>query len=171
MKVKVKDLKPNPYRDMEKYPINLKRVKYEKSLIEKVGAQQRLKIIPHAFRARPINNDWNSNGYELFGCEEILTALKELKIKEVDIPIGISENKRMLMGCFNAGYDTPHIRQLLGMKPRGWISPYQEFGELMKVYFILEKPLRKKKLNILNKLIKLNPSLDYSKLYKLYKSK
>jgi ParB/RepB/Spo0J family partition protein len=75
MKIKLKDLKSNPYRDLKKYPIQQDRVENLKASIEQTGFWDNI-------LARP-----SGKQYELAYGHNRLIALQQLGIEEIDIPI------------------------------------------------------------------------------------
>lgn len=84
MKVKVKDLKPNPYRDIEHYPINRIKVQNLKDSIEQSGFWDNI-------LAREINGE-----IQLAYGHHRDIALKELGIEEVDIPVKDIDDATMI---------------------------------------------------------------------------
>lgn len=75
MKIKLKDLKSNPYRDLKKYPIRQERIESLKASIEQTGFWDNV-------LARPAGEQ-----YELAYGHNRLEALRQLRIEEIDIPI------------------------------------------------------------------------------------
>jgi len=75
MKVKVKDIKPNPFRDMEKYHIRRDKIELLKKSINETGFWDNI-VVRKA-----------GNKYELAYGHHRWKALQELDIKEVDIPV------------------------------------------------------------------------------------
>lgn len=85
MKIKVADLEPNPFRKMESYPIDRAKVESLKSKIQKTFFWDNLVARKH-------------NGkYQLAYGHHRWLALKELKIKEIDIPIKPLSDTNMLL--------------------------------------------------------------------------
>ena len=84
MKIQVKDIKPCPFRDMNKYPIDRDTVESLKGSIRETEFWDNLV-------ARK-----NGNGYEIPYGHHRLTALQELGIKEIDIPVKNLSDSMML---------------------------------------------------------------------------
>lgn len=78
MKIKVSQLRPNPFRNTEKYPADPVRVEALKKSINQTGFWDNVVARP----AKP-----SGKGYELAYGYNRLMALKDLGIKEVDIPV------------------------------------------------------------------------------------
>jgi len=75
MKIKLSDLKPNPYRDLKKYPIKQDRVDALKASIEQTGFWDNV-------LARPAGKT-----FELAYGHNRLIALQQLGVTEIDIPV------------------------------------------------------------------------------------
>jgi hypothetical protein len=75
VKIKLIDLKTNPYRDLKKYPIKQERVDALKASIQQTGFWDNV-------LARP-----SGKQYELAYGHNRLVALQQLGIEEIDIPI------------------------------------------------------------------------------------
>ncbi len=75
MKINLKDLKSNPYRDLKKYPIRQERIDSLKASIEQTGFWDNV-------LARPAGKL-----FELAYGHNRLEALRQLGIKEIDIPV------------------------------------------------------------------------------------
>jgi len=84
MKIKVKDLIPNPYRRMEKYPIDVYKVESLKTSIEETSFWDNV-------LARE-----KDGKYEIAYGHHRLIAIQELGIKEVDIPVRDLDNATMV---------------------------------------------------------------------------
>ena len=84
MKVKVKDLKPNPYRNMEKYPVDREKVEALKISIEETDFWDNI-------LARKMNGS-----IQIAYGHHRLIALQELRIEEVDIPIRELDDATMI---------------------------------------------------------------------------
>lgn len=84
MKVKVKDLEPNPYRNMEKYPIDPYKVEALKNSISETEFWDNLLA-----RKR-------DDKYQIAYGHHRLIALRESGIKEIDIPIRDLDDARMI---------------------------------------------------------------------------
>lgn len=78
MKIKIKDLEPNPFRLVDKFPVDPHKVEYLKSSIEQTGFWDNLLARPHPTK---------KGKYQLSYGLTRLTALKSLGRKEVDIPV------------------------------------------------------------------------------------
>jgi hypothetical protein len=75
MKIKLKQLKPNPYRDLKKYPTRQERIDSLKASIEQTGFWDNV-------LARPAGKQ-----FELAYGHNRLEALRQLGIQEIDIPV------------------------------------------------------------------------------------
>jgi ParB-like nuclease family protein len=84
MKIEVKTLLPNPFRNVDRYSIRQDKVDALKASIEATSFWDNLV-------ARP-----NGKGHELAYGHHRLEALKELKVKEIDIPIRDLTDETML---------------------------------------------------------------------------
>lgn len=93
MKVKVKDLKPNPFRNLDKYPIDKYKVEALKSSINETGFWDNL-------LARK-----NCTGYEIAYGHHRLMALMDLNIEEIDIPVKDISDELMLKIMANENLD------------------------------------------------------------------
>ena len=80
----VKDLKPNPFRRIDRYPINREKVEILKTSINETDFWDNL-------LARK-----NGDGYEIAYGHHRLIALRELGIKEIDIPVRKLDNGLMI---------------------------------------------------------------------------
>jgi hypothetical protein len=89
MKVQIKNLKPNPYRDMKKLPINPIKVEALKNSITETEFWDNILARPKSGHAKePI--------FEIAYGHHRLAALKELKIEEIDIPIKDLDDATMI---------------------------------------------------------------------------
>lgn len=103
MKIAVKDLEPNPFRQMSKYPIDRVKVKALKISIKEKTFWDNILARPHPKdRAAVLINDLyrgiNKSGHKLqlaYGHHRWV-ALKELKIKEIDIPVRDIDDATMI---------------------------------------------------------------------------
>ena len=75
MKIKVKDIEFNPFRNVEKYPVDKLKVEALKNSIEETGFWDNI-------LARPFNNHYQIS----YGHHRII-AVRELGIEEIDIPV------------------------------------------------------------------------------------
>lgn len=96
MKIKVSQLKPNPYRNIDKYPVDPAKVEALKKSIDQTGFWDNLV----ARTAKP-----SGKGYELAYGYNRLMALKELGIKEVDIPVKDISDATMIQMMANENMD------------------------------------------------------------------
>ena len=78
MKINVKDLLPNPYRHMKRYPLDLEKVKRLKVSINETSFWDNILARPHPTK---------KGKYQIAYGHHRLIALRELKIVEVDIPV------------------------------------------------------------------------------------
>jgi hypothetical protein len=93
MKVQVDQLRPNPYRRIEKYPINREKVEALKISINETDFWDNI-------LARQVNG-----GYEIAYGHHRLIALQELGIKEVELPIKKLDNSTMIKIMANENLD------------------------------------------------------------------
>jgi len=93
MKIKVKDLKPNPFRNMEKYPIDPIKVRALINSIKETEFWDNL-------LAREIDGE-----IQIAYGHHRLIALKELKIEEIDIPVKALDDSTMLRIMANENMD------------------------------------------------------------------
>jgi hypothetical protein len=93
MKIKVKDLHPNPFRRMDRYPIDRLKVDTLKASIEETTFWDNLVARKH-----------NGQIQIAYGHHR-LTALQELKVKEVDIPIKELDDGMMIKIMANENLD------------------------------------------------------------------
>jgi len=84
MKVQVKDLKPNPYRNMDKYPVDRMKVDALKASISET-----------TFWDNIVARQQNGS-YQIAYGHHRLIALQELNIKKVDIPVRKLDNSTMV---------------------------------------------------------------------------
>lgn len=84
MKIAVKDLKPNPFRQIDSYPIDRAKVEQLKTSIEKLTFWDNILVRK------------NCQGYEIAYGHHRWFALKELGIKEIDIPVRDLDDATML---------------------------------------------------------------------------
>lgn len=96
MKVKVSQLKPNPYRRMNHYPIDREKVEALKNSISETEFWDNI-------LARQ-----TSDGFEIAYGHHRLFALQELGIKEVEIPVKNLSDSRMLQIMANENHDDWH---------------------------------------------------------------
>jgi hypothetical protein len=85
MKVKVKDIKPNPFRRIESYPINREKVE-----------QFKISITENTFWQNLYDRKNSKGKVEIAYGHHRLVALKELGIKEINIPIRKLSDAKML---------------------------------------------------------------------------
>ena len=88
MKIAVKDLLPNPFRHMERYPISREKVDQLKVSIKATEFWDNLVV-----RKAPDNH----GKFELAYGHHRLHALKELKHDEIDIPVRSLDNNAMAL--------------------------------------------------------------------------
>lgn len=84
MKIAVKDLKPNPYRNMDRYPIDRAKVEQLKSSIKDLTFWDNILLRK------------NCQGYEIAYGHHRWIALKELKYKEIDVPVRQLDDATMI---------------------------------------------------------------------------
>ncbi len=93
MKVLLKNIKPNPYRNMAKYPINRYKVEKLKKSIDQTGFWDNI-------LARPAPNEPEGVVQLAYGHHRLI-ALQELGIEEVDIPVKDLDDAIMLQVMVN----------------------------------------------------------------------
>jgi len=86
MKIFVKDLFPNPFRDLARYPVQREKIEALKQSIKNTSFWDNL-------LARETPN--GGGGYEIAYGHNRLTALRELGVKEVDIPVRALDDTEM----------------------------------------------------------------------------
>ena len=84
MKIQVDQLRPNPYRRMEKYPINREKVESLKISITETDFWDNILV-------RRVKG-----GFEIAYGHHRLIALQELGIKEVELPVKELDNGLMI---------------------------------------------------------------------------
>lgn len=94
MKVQVSKLKPNPYRRMDEYPIDTEKVASLKASINETTFWDNI-------LARP-----RGGFYEIAYGHHRWIALKELKVKEIDIPVRDLDDGTMIKIMANENRDT-----------------------------------------------------------------
>jgi hypothetical protein len=94
MKVQVSKLKPNPYRRMEEYPVDAEKVASLKASINETTFWDNI-------LARPVGGF-----YEIAYGHHRLIALRELKVKEIDIPVRDLDDGTMIKIMANENRDT-----------------------------------------------------------------
>ena len=88
MKILVKNIRPNPFRKIKSYPINRENVEGLKIKIKKTSFWDNLMARPHPKK---------EGIYQIAYGHHRLAALRELKIKEIDIPIRNLDNNTMII--------------------------------------------------------------------------
>lgn len=86
MKISVKDLRPNPFRDMKRYPINAAKVEALKASIKATDFWDNIVV-----RRAP-----DGDGFQMAYGHHRLEALKALKIESVDLPVRELDDATML---------------------------------------------------------------------------
>lgn len=99
MKIAVKDLEPNPYRKMERYPIDRTKIESLKISISDTSFWDNILARPH-----PTKQD----KYQIAYGHHRFIALKELGIKQVDIPVRKLDDVKMvkIMAEENLNWET-----------------------------------------------------------------
>jgi len=87
MKVQIKNLEPNPYRDMENYPVDQFKIESLKNSIEQTGFWDNIVARPHPLVKGKFQLTY---GHHRFIC------LKELNIGEIDIPVKELDDATMI---------------------------------------------------------------------------
>lgn len=91
MKIQVKDIQPNPFRNMAKYPVNQAKVDKLKNSINQTGFWDNIFV-------RPLPD---TDQYQLAYGHHRLAALKEIGIKEIDIPVKEVDDAVMIQMMIN----------------------------------------------------------------------
>lgn len=92
MKIAVKDLEPNPFRDFDNYPIDRERVNGLRDSIKLDTFWGGIPVRPHPTK----------NGKYQIGCgHHRLISLQENGVKEIDVPVEILSDARMLRIMIN----------------------------------------------------------------------
>jgi hypothetical protein len=133
MLVKVKDIHANPYRNIDKYPIDREKVETLKQTIQKTGFWDNILL-----RKSPTNNH-----YELAYGHHRIVAVKELGIKEVDVPVKDISDADMLriMADENFGWSAAPAVVLETVRAAknfidGFFSRYNTWEEIRSEEFI-----------------------------------
>jgi hypothetical protein len=92
MKILVEKILPNPYRNMEKYPINRDKVESLKASIEETGVWQTIVAREHPDK---------KGFFQIAFGHHRLQAIKELKIKEIKISVEEMTDIQMLKRMAN----------------------------------------------------------------------
>lgn len=95
MKIEVKDLLPNPFRHLERYPINRDKVEALKHSIKDTEFWDNLLV-----RKVP-----DGGGYEMAYGHHRLVALKELRYGEIDVPVRKLDDTTMAKIMANENMD------------------------------------------------------------------
>lgn len=93
MIIKIKDLHPNPFRDIDNYPMDAEKIEALKESIDQTGFWDNLVVRK------------NGKGYQLAYGHHRLEALKQLKVKEVDLPVRDLSDVIMLQMMANENRD------------------------------------------------------------------
>jgi len=91
MKILVKNIHPNPFRNLAKYPVNRNKVEKLKNSINQTGFWDNIFV-------RPIPE---TDQYQLAYGHHRLAALKEIGIQEVDIPVKEVDDSTMIQMMIN----------------------------------------------------------------------
>lgn len=134
MKIKVKDLEANPYRDIDKYPI-------DKTKIEALKTSIQLTTFWDNILARPRPD--KKGKYQIAYGHHRLTTLQELKIGEVDIPVRNLSDMTMLQIMANENIDEWRARPAVLIETVLAAKRYLD-GELAKYdsWELLDKSIR-----------------------------
>jgi len=95
MRIKVNDILPNPFRRIDKYPIERSKVEILKSSIEQTGFWDNVVARPHPKL---------KGKYQLAYGHHRLVAIQELSITEIDIPIRNLDDATMLQMMANENF-------------------------------------------------------------------
>lgn len=87
MKINVKNLDPNPFRNVKSYPVNREKIEALKRSITETSFWDNLLARPHPKKKEK---------YQLAYGHHRLIALKELKILEIDIPVRDLDDATMI---------------------------------------------------------------------------
>jgi hypothetical protein len=86
MRVQVADLHPNPFRRLDRYPVDRGKIDALKQSIKDTTFWDNLLVRP---------NQNGKGGYEIAYGHNRVEALRELRIKEIDIPVRDLDNNHM----------------------------------------------------------------------------
>ena len=139
MKIKVKDLKPNPYRNMGKYPVDREKIEALKISIGETDFWDNL-------LTRQQNGE-----YQIAYGHHRLIALQELGIKEVNLPVRKLDNATMIRIMANENMDhwksNPAVTLETVRAARDFLdaelAKYDTWEEYKKVYPLLSKGITK----------------------------
>lgn len=127
MKIKVADLKPNPFRDFETYPIDRDRVESLKSSIELDTFWDNIVCRVHPTK---------KNKFQIAHGHHRLVAVKENGIKEVNLPVRLFTDAQMLRSMINENLEyEPRPRLIIAdvqkakNKLQEWIDQYKTWNE------------------------------------------
>jgi len=95
MKIKVSDLKPNPFRNIKKYPLNPAKLDALRNSIRETGFWDNIVV-----RKAP-----KGKGYEIAYGHHRVPVLRDLKIKEVDLPVRKLDDSMMIRIMANENHD------------------------------------------------------------------
>jgi hypothetical protein len=127
MKIAVAELRPNPFRNIKRYPVDPDKVEALKNSIKQTTFWDNLLA-----RRAP-----DGKGYELAYGVHRLTALKALKTEEIDIPVRklsntlmaqIMAHENMAEWVHNASVDQETIRSIIEAYGKGEIELPQPKG-------------------------------------------
>lgn len=120
MNIQVNQLRPNPFRRIDAYPIDREKVESLKTSIEETSFWDNI-------LARPAKD-----GYEIAYGHHRLVALKEVGIKEVDIPIRDIDDGMMIKIMANENRDTYKANRAVTIETvrvaRDWLRKQMEGG-------------------------------------------
>jgi len=144
MRIKVSNLKPNPFRKTSKYPIDRDKVNALKTSIKETSFWDNILVRK------------NNGHYEIGYGHHRLVALKELKVKTVDLPVRNLDDATMLRIMANENMDvwgsSPAVinetvlaaKQFLDAElAKGWNDSDKNIRVLFNSKHALEQAMRK----------------------------
>jgi len=104
MKIAVKNIEANPYRGIKQYPIDKTKVESLKDSIRSTSFWDNILVRPH-----PTKKD----KYQLAYGHHRLVAIKELNIKEIDVPIRKLDDAMMVKIMAEENFEWSHSPQVI----------------------------------------------------------
>lgn len=120
MNIQVNQLRPNPFRKIDAYPIDREKVESIKASIEETSFWGNVLV-------RPVKD-----GYEIAYGHHRLVALQELSIKEIDAPVKAIDDGMMIKIMANENRDTYKANRAVTIETvrvaRDWLRKQMEGG-------------------------------------------
>jgi hypothetical protein len=96
LQIKVKDLRPNPFRNLDRYPIDREKIDNLKISINKTGFWDNVLVRPHPTE---------EGAYELAYGHHRYQALQEIKIDVIDAPVKMLTDVQMIQIMADENYE------------------------------------------------------------------